>query len=185
MRQIVFDEYHDEAVSITDERVSGYLSFACELGKIGYEVRKTEKLLSDELESANVLVVAFPQKEFKYDENRMIKEFVEDGGGLFLIGEWANLRGVADCLNSLSEQFGIGFKNDRLTDFDDKYERSHEIMEDVLGPKEMPFLVKLVDFEKHPTTSEVNSIGYLAGCTLETKAENALVWTDKTSFADH
>jgi uncharacterized membrane protein len=185
MKQIVFDEYHDEAVNISDEEVSGYFSFACELGNIGYQVRTTEKMLSDELESTDVLVVAFPKKEFFSDEIKMIKEFVENGGGLFLIGEWANLQGVADCLNGLSAQFGVIFKNNRLTDFDDKYKRTHEIMEDVLGPGEMPFMVKLVDFEKHPITSGIKSIGYLAGCTLDTDKKNALVWTDASCFADH
>jgi hypothetical protein len=184
MKQIVFDEYHDEAVSITDDKVSGYFSFACELGKSGYETRKTEKLLSDELKSSNVLVIVFPQKEFYPEESIIIREFVEKGGGLFLIGEWANLKGVADCLNSLSEQFGVKFKNNRLTDYDDKYKRSHEIMEDVLGPGEMPFLLRLIDFENHPITSEIKNIGYLAGCTLETDKESALVWTDDTCFAD-
>jgi uncharacterized membrane protein len=185
MKQIVFDEYHDEAVRISNEEVSGYFGFACELGNLGYQVRKTEGMLSNELASSNVLVVAFPQKEFNSNEIQMIREFVNDGGGLFLIGEWANLKGVADCLNSLSTQFGMSFKNNRLTDFDDKYDRKNEIMESVLGPGEMPFLVKIVDFEEHPTTYGVNSIGYLAGCTLETDKKNALVWTDHSCFADH
>lgn len=185
MKQIVFDEYHEEAVKISDEEVSGYFSFACELGNLGYQVRTTEKMLSDELESADVLVVAFPQKEFFSDEIKMISEFVEKGGGLFLIGEWANLMGVADCLNGVSAQFGVEFKNNRLTDFDDKYKRSHEIMEDVLGPGEMPFLVRLVDFKEHPITKDIRSIGYLAGCTLKTDKKNALVYTDQSCFADH
>jgi uncharacterized membrane protein len=185
MKQIVFDESHDEAVSITDEKVSGYFSFSCELGNIGYNVRKTQQFLEPELENADVFVVAFPRREFDSDDINKIVEFVENGGGLFLIGEWANLGGVADCLNSLSERFKVVFKNNRLTDFDDKYKRSEDLMKSVLGPGEMPFLLKLVDFEKHPITKDISSIGYLAGCTLETDKNNALIWTDETCFADH
>jgi uncharacterized membrane protein len=185
MKQVVFDDHHDEAVSITDEEVTGYFSFACELGKHGYETRKTKTTLSNELESSNVFVIAFPKREFYPEESKMIREFVENGGGLFLLGEWANLKGVADCLNSLSEQFGVKFKNNRLIDFDDKYKRSDEIMEDVLGSGEMPFLLRLVDFEKHPITTDIKSIGYLAGCTLKTDKESALMWTDESCFADH
>jgi uncharacterized membrane protein len=185
LRQIVFDRTHDEAISISNEKVSGYFSFACELGKLGYITRQTEKALSRELESSDVLVVAFPQKEFYPEEGKTIRDFVENGGGLLLIGEWANLKGVADCLNSLSEQFGVKFENNRLTDFDDKYRRSDDLMEEVLGPGDMPFMLKLIDFVEHPITSEIKSIGYFAGCTLETDKENALVWTDETCFADH
>ena len=58
-------------------------------------------------------------------------------------------------------------------------------MKTVLGPGDMPFLLKLVDFADHPITRGVSSMGYLAGCTLETDKKNALVWTDDTCFADH
>jgi hypothetical protein len=185
MKQVVFDEAHDEAVKITDEEVSGYFSFACELGNIGYGVRGTERFLQEELEDAEVFVVVFPRREFDADEKNKISEFVKNGGGLFLIGEWANIGGVAFSINTLSDLFGVFFKNNRLTDYDDKYQRSADIMKSVLGPGEMPFLIKLVDFKEHPVTKDITSIGYLAGCTLETKKENALVWTDETCFADH
>jgi len=143
-----------------------------------------EKSLGAELETADMLVIAFPQKEFKPEESDVIKEFVMKGGGLFLIGEWANLHGVSECLNSLSLQFGLEFRNDRLTDFDDRYARDDEAMKGVLGVGKMPYLVKLVDFEDHPITKDVKGIGYLAGCTLETDKQGALVWADETSFAD-
>lgn len=185
MKQILFDENHDEAVSINDQEVSGFQSFAKELKNLGYEAKKTQKPLGEELFNANVLVIAFPQREFKPEECDMIKDFVEGGGGLFLVCEWANLHGVADCLNSISRQFGVDFRNTRLTDFDDSYDRKDEIMKGVLGAGKMAYLIKLVDFENHPSTQNVKSISYLAGCTLETDKKSALVWTDETCFADH
>ena len=42
-----------------------------------------------------------------------------------------------------------------------------------------------MDFKDHPITNDISSVGYLAGCTLETDKKNALVWTDETCFADH
>ena len=184
MMKILFDETHDEAVSITDTEESGFFNLAEELKKLGYEARRTERSLGDELETADMLVIAFPQREFKPEESEMIKNFITKGGGLFLIGEWANLHGVSECLNSISLQLGVKFRNDRLTDFDDRYARDDEIMKGVLGVGDMPYLVKLVDFEDHPITKDVKSIGYLAGCTLDTDKESALVWADETSFAD-
>jgi hypothetical protein len=185
MKQIVFDEGHDEAVSIEDTEVSGYNQLAEELKKLGYDVKRTKKISNEDLESADVLVVAFPRREFTTEEGDRIKEFISKGGGLFLLGEWANLHGVADCLNSISQKFGVEFKNNRITDFDDDYGRDEETMKTVLGSGEMPFLVKLVDFKIHPITSDIKSIGFLAGCTLETEPENAIALTDETSFADH
>jgi hypothetical protein len=112
-------------------------------------------------------------------------DFVENGGGLFLIGEWANIHKVSENLNALSKQFNIEFRNDRLTDFDDAYSRDEKMMKTVLGVGNMPYMIKLVDFTDHPITKDVKSIGYFAGCTLDTESESALVWTDETCFGDH
>jgi hypothetical protein len=185
MSQIFFDETHDEAVSINDDGVGGFLSLANELRKLGYDVKTSEKSLESELEEASVLVVTFPKREFNFEESKNIKDFVENGGGLFLIGEWANIHKVSENLNFLSKQFNIEFRNDRLTDFDDAYSRDEKMMKTVLGAGNMPYMIKLVDFEKHPTTQGVTSIGYFAGCTLDTESESALVWTDETCFGDH
>lgn len=185
MSQIIFDETHDEAVNINDDGVSGFLNYSYELKKLGYKVRKTEKALSLELESPKVLVVAFPKREFKIKEREEIKDFVESGNGLFLLGEWANLHNVSQNLNMISKQFNIEFRNDRLTDFDDAYSRDAEMMKTVLGVGRMPYMIKLVDFTDHPITRDVKSIGYFAGCTLETDSECALVWTDESCFGDH
>jgi hypothetical protein len=101
------------------------------------------------------------------------------------MGEWANLHNVSENLNIISKQFNIEFRNDRLTDFDDAYSRDEKMMKTVLGVGNMPYMIKLIDFEKHPTTQGVTSIGYFAGCTLDTGSESALVWTDETCFGDH
>lgn len=184
MKQILFDESHDEAVSIEDTEVSGFFSMAKELKKLGFDVKKTETMFDAELDATDILVVAFPKREFSQEERDKIRDFVKKGGGLLLLGEWANLQGVAECLNGLSMQFGVEFRNDRLTDFDDRYARDDKTMETVLGAGEMPYFVKLEDIADHPITEGVKRIGYLAGCTLETEKETALVWADETSFAD-
>lgn len=181
---ILFDEIHDEGISIEDEGVSGFSSFAQELRDLGYEVKKSGKSLQEDLENAKVMVLAVPQKEFKEEERSIIINFVKNGGGLLLIGEWGNLHLVADCLNSISDQFGVKFRNDRLTDFDACYDRDAEIMKDVLGAGKMAYLLKLFDFEAHPITKNIRSIGYLAGCTLDTDEKSALVRSDETCFAD-
>ncbi len=181
---ILFDETHDEGVSIEDEGVSGFFNFAQELKNQGYEVKKSEKSLQEDLENVKVLVLAVPQSEFKQEERIIIRDFVKNGGGLFLIGEWGNLHLVADCLNSISDQFGVKFRNDRLTDFDACYDRDAEIMKDVLGAGKMAYLLRLFDFSTHPITRDIKSIGYLAGCTLDTDEKSTLVRTDETCFAD-
>ena len=185
MSQILFDETHDEAVNISDDGVSGFLNFSNELKRLGYKVRRTEKKLESELEDTDVLVVAFPKRGFNSHEREIIGDFVKNGGGLFLMGEWANIHEVSENLNILSQQFDIEFRNDRLTDFDDAYSRDEEMMKTVLGAGNMPYMIKLVDFEEHPITDSVKSIGYFAGCTLNTESESALVWTDETCFGDH
>jgi hypothetical protein len=184
MSQIIFDETHDESVSINDDGVGGFLNYANELKKLGYDVRSTQKKLESEIEDANVMIVAFPKREFTLDESKKIMDFVENGGGLFLIGEWANLHNVSENLNAISKQFNIEFRNDRLTDFDDAYSRDEEMMKTVLGVGNMPYMIKLVDFTEHPITKDVKSMGYFAGCTLDTDSANALVWTDESCFGD-
>lgn len=120
--RILIDEYHSEWENTTkplDTEWYGllstynYYSWATWLGKYYTVTRNTNATLTDELlHQYDILILKCPTESFTDQEVHAIGHFVENGGGLYLIGDHTNVFGMATFLNQVSEQFGIRFNTD-------------------------------------------------------------------------
>jgi len=69
-------------------------------------------ITSDLLSNYDILILKCPTEMYYPEEIEDIKEFVSNGGGLYLIGDHTNVFGMNFYLNLVSEQFGITFNTD-------------------------------------------------------------------------
>ncbi len=72
----------------------------------------TEDLLS----GYDVLIIKTPTVRFTEEEIEAIVDFVERGGGLYLIGDHTNVFGTSTYLNEISERLGFRFRYDSTYD---------------------------------------------------------------------
>ncbi len=68
------------------------------------------------LSNLDILVFNYPENPFKNDEIREIHNFIARGGRVIVLGYYNNEDNVADCVNSLTESYGIILNDDIVTD---------------------------------------------------------------------
>ena len=73
----------------------------------------SDSLTYDILKNYDILIIKTPS-QFKPEEMDAIVRFVNDGGGLFLIGDHTNFAGTGTNLNQISKRFGIEFGFDSV-----------------------------------------------------------------------
>lgn len=76
-------------------------------------------LLSD----YDVLILKTPTKPYSAEEINAIYKFVENGGGLWLIGDHTNIFGMNTYLNQVSKEWGIYFNPDAVCVLQDYYQQ--------------------------------------------------------------
>lgn len=84
-----------------------------------------DALTADSLKGASTLVIYDPDRIFSEDETEVIREFVRNGGGLFLIGDHTNVFGGTSHMNKVCGPFGFQFRDDVLFDLDEDF---HQMM---------------------------------------------------------
>ena len=108
---------------------AGY-NYAClkRLFESFYEVREVQsRITSDDLAGASVLIIYVPDQPFTEDERSAILNFVEKGGGLFLIGDHTNVFGSTSHLNGICRPFGFIFRDDVLFDLDEDFFQLYDV----------------------------------------------------------
>jgi hypothetical protein len=73
-------------------------------------------LTDESMRDIDILIVKTPTEPFSVAEIDAIDRFVEEGGGLFLIGDHTNLFGMSQYLNQLARRFGLAFELDDTFD---------------------------------------------------------------------
>ncbi len=73
---------------------------------------------ADTLAACDVLVVKVPTARYEPNEIAHIERFVENGGGLLLVGEHTNVFNSGTYLNDIAQRFGFRFRFDCLFDID-------------------------------------------------------------------
>ena len=154
---ILFDESHEEFCSVSGKKKrKQYTIFAEKVGSVS-PCSEREIFLSL-LEKAEALVLAEPHAHFSRREVTGILNFVENGGGLVLIGNHSNTAryyayGCNEVLNPLSIPFGMKFNDDEVIFSDTNI---------------------IQEFISHRIFSGISSISYWRGCSVSlTKNEEA------------
>jgi hypothetical protein len=99
---------------------SGY-NYACiyDYCRRFYEMDRLEAPIdANTLAACDVLVVKVPTARYGAEEITHIERFVENGGGLLLVGEHTNVFNCGTYLNDIAERFGFRFRYDCLFDID-------------------------------------------------------------------
>ena len=168
--RVLIDEYHSDWEDTTralDTEWYGMLStynfysWAEWLNYYYYVERNNNTLTSAILEDYDILILKCPTNSYSNEEVWSIVQFVERGGGLYLIGDHTDVFGMNTFLNQVSENFGIGFKTDAT------YELGTGMMS-VYEPDDM-FL--------HPIVQNVEQFDFMTSCTLQApfNSENVIV----------
>jgi ABC-type uncharacterized transport system involved in gliding motility auxiliary subunit len=109
---IFFLEGHGEA-SIEETEERGYSLAKEEMEKLGYEVKKQTLALADTFpEDCALLVIPGPGKDLLPNELETIKNYLQDGGRIFLMVDPENAPG----LKSFLEPWGFKLEDDLIVD---------------------------------------------------------------------
>ena len=159
--RVLIDEYHsqwEDTIRPLDTEWYGllstynYYSWAQWL-RYHYSVKTNinATLSADLLSRYDILILKCPTESYSTQEVQSIKDFVEHGGGLYLIGDHTNVFGMNTFLNQVSEEFGIRYKTDAT------YE---------IGTGDLS-IYKSDPFFSHPVMRHVTQFDFMTSCTLE------------------
>lgn len=154
----------------------GTSSFATLLEENGYSVsRLTDKpITAEKLKGYDVLILMAPYRNYTDDEVNVINKFVEDGGGLFLVGSnWGDVDGGPDfAYNKIAQSFGVSYANNVVLVDNQEY---------IL----FPYFIKITNITPNPVTNNVSEFYYVMGTYLEdTGNSTTLAYSSDNSFAD-
>ncbi|WP_048148287.1 DUF4350 domain-containing protein [Palaeococcus ferrophilus] len=113
-----------------------------------------DEFTADELKDYDIVIITNPHEDFTDEEIAALHEYVENGGGLLVTGDWYRYV-YHRTLNDLVSAFGITFNDDELMD--------EEVNS---GAAYFPFVG---EFNEHPTTKFLTSESqlYYNGDTLD------------------
>ncbi|MEM0466780.1 MAG: hypothetical protein QXX20_04200 [Candidatus Thermoplasmatota archaeon] len=122
--RILIDEYHsrwEDSTQMLNTSWYGELStynyfswiqYVSYYYDVSYNVNHT--LTSELLSTVDILILKCPTQPYFDEEVIAVHDFVQNGGGVFLIGDHTNVFGMNTFLNQISEPLGIRFNNDAL-----------------------------------------------------------------------
>ncbi len=124
--KVLIDASHNQYYNPTKSDSNGMNTL---IGKIendlGWKVDiNTEPITYEKLKNYNVLIITNPSKDITDEEAQAIQQFVENGGGLFILGESYYGHVYYKSLNKVVGKYGIEFKDDELMDDDKNTGRS-------------------------------------------------------------
>jgi uncharacterized membrane protein len=162
--RLLYDESHEEPEF--ERYYSDLHKYLSETGGT-LDVLSTPPLTKEALKNHEVLIVSFPQSGFDEEEIRNIVEFVENGGGLFLIGEEFDFNHFKINLNSISTEFNIKFNDDEVRDPKNKPLNSQVQVGDSY------FTVR--NFKDHTITKGLEEFVIYGGCSLKPNGESTTI----------
>ena len=170
--RVLIDEVHSDWEDTTremDKEWYGQLStynYYCwaEWLNYYYDVDRNvnSTLNSNLLNNYDILIIKCPTNLFSDQEVNDIVHFVEQGGGLYIIGDHTNVFGMNFYSNQLSECFGIHFN----------YDSTYDLGTGMTSVYENPGSVFA-----HPIMQSVSTFDFLTSCTLNAplNAENVIL----------
>jgi hypothetical protein len=159
--KILIDEYHSEWENSTrplDKQWYGmlstynYYSWVKWLSYYYNIERNINGTLNKKLlENYDIIILKCPTNAYSDEEINAITEFVEQGGGLFLIGDHTNVFGMNTYLNSVAKKFDISFKTDAT------YELGTGSLSTYIRSEILP----------HTVVKNLNKFDFMTSCTLD------------------
>ncbi|MCS7192552.1 MAG: hypothetical protein NZ937_06185, partial [Armatimonadetes bacterium] len=142
------------------------------MGKI-YDVKALRQPITYQvLEDVDVLILKIPTLPYKVEEVAAIKDWVREGGGLWLIGDHTNVFGSATALNFVASAFGIVFRPDAVYPSFHSLESSHW-----LEWERPPFLW-------HPIVAGSPHLTYYTSCSLHSSLLTHRITVGAHLFSD-
>lgn len=176
--KVLFDETgpYGKYYTIYNLGPYGASSFATLLEYNGASVsRLTDAPLTyEKLKNYDVLILMAPGRNYTDQEINDIKKFVNNGGGLLLVGEpWGPQDGDKNyAFNKIARSFGLDFA-------------FNEIIIDTKHNVGISRLIKTDNIKSHPITSNTSEIYYITGAYQDPGAAEVLVYSDSDSWSDH
>lgn len=158
--RVLLDEKHsdwewtqEKLDTVTYGKKSLY-NYSCLADYIGhyYRFERNFELITGEvLADHDILIIKTPTSVFLESELDAIEEFVNQGGGLLLIGDHTNVFGTSTFINPLARRFGLQYNFDATYDF-----RTGSLS--VYKPSE---------FYSHPVVQSMPPFLFGTSCTLD------------------
>ncbi len=177
--KVLFDESgsYGKLYTIYNSGASGSSVFANLLQENGFSVSKITEgpLTSDKLKDYNVVVMMFPYRNYTELEISSLKEYVNNGGGLLLVGNpWGVEDGDSNSIyNKIANAFGVNFAYNVL----------------VVDPNEnigLSNFIKVSDIKPQPITSNITEFYYMQGTYLQNAgSSNVFAYSSKDSWSDN
>lgn len=154
----------------------GASSYATLLEANGYSVSTlTDRpITSEKLKGYNVLILMAPYRNYTDDEVNAIKDFVNNGGGLFLVGtNWGDVDGNQNfAFNKIAKSFGVSFANNEIVTNDQNYLFFYNV-------------VPINDLRSSPITSNVKDFNFMLGTYIKDPGpSNVIAYTDSYTWGD-
>lgn len=159
---ILFDDVHSRMWEKTEGRMGKYTfgglpaySYTSLFYLLSHhwdvEINSTRRLDQLDLSKYSVLVLKTPSVKYSAEEIESIRNYLEGGGGVFLLGDHTNLLGMNAFLNEISGKYGIRFNYDSSNRFSDGYFSEYR-----------PSFGGL-----HPVVAGIGYFRFLTSCTLD------------------
>ncbi|TKJ39021.1 hypothetical protein CEE37_11390 [candidate division LCP-89 bacterium B3_LCP] len=120
-----------------------------------------EPLSTERLKNVDVLILKTPTQAFNDEEIAAVVEFVERGGGLWVIGDHTNVFGSSSYLNPLLKRFGLKLN----------YDSTHDLQTGKLSLYRKPSIFA------HPTVQHLPHYLFATSCTISApwRADGAII----------
>jgi hypothetical protein len=144
----------------------GFPQLATGLSK-GFELVEPGSLRNGNLvDRVSTLVLALPyHSKLSDDEANYIKEWIEKGGGLFLMGYYAADTHHGSNPNRIAREFGFEFMDNlAMPEGREKDSRTHIWSND----EELAVRIQLSDGDGHPILRGVNDLAFMSSCSIDT-----------------
>lgn len=154
----------------------GSSGFAALLQQNGYDVSvMTDRpITAEKLSGYNVLIIMGQHRNYTDEEVGVIKDFVNNGGGLLLIGDtWGNVDGAQDYgVNKIAQGFGVSYANNEIVTNDQNYLFFYNI-------------IKITNISSSPITANVPKFYYMMGTYIKNPGTSeVLAYTDSYTWGD-
>ncbi|MFW5968536.1 MAG: hypothetical protein ACOCV2_13515 [Persicimonas sp.] len=183
---VLVDQYHSRMQNHSDYKLEkgnysyqgifGYRRAIDHLDDNGFQIRtlRTMELSEERLEGFDVLFINLVDQsrpDFTEEEHELIDDWVEEGGGLFVIADHTNVYRSAERINPFLEPMDLEVGFHTLVDQGPEYS---------VAGNAWPLIF---DFEPHPVTRGVEMISMQTGAPILT--DHGIAHSSDESFADY